>query len=76
VAHRTARLNVFGRQLLVTRIELDGWPVAKAAEAQGVSRTTAHKWPPATGPKAGSGSRTGTRDPTARPAGRRPRRRP
>jgi transposase InsO family protein len=44
VAHRTARLNVFGRQLLVTRIELDGWPVAKAAEAQGVSRTTANKW--------------------------------
>ena len=44
MAHRTARLNVFGRQLLVTRIELDGWPVAKAAEAQGVSRTTAHKW--------------------------------
>jgi transposase InsO family protein len=35
---------MFGRQLLVTRIELDGWPVAKAAEAQGVSRTTAHKW--------------------------------
>jgi len=44
MAHRTARLNVFGRQLLVTRIELDGWPIAKAAEAQGVSRTTAHKW--------------------------------
>jgi transposase InsO family protein len=44
VAHRTARLNVFGRRLLVTRIELDGWPAAKAAEAQGVSRTTAHKW--------------------------------
>ena len=44
MAHRTARLNVFGRQLLVTRIELDSWPVAKAAEAQGVSRTTAHKW--------------------------------
>jgi len=44
MAHRTARLNVFGRRLLVTRIELDGWPVAKAAEAQGVSRTTAHKW--------------------------------
>jgi len=44
MAHRTARLNMFGRQLLVTRIELDGWPVAKAAEAQGVSRTTAHKW--------------------------------
>ena len=44
MAHRTARLNVFGRQLLVTRIEIDGWPVARAAEAQGVSRTTAHKW--------------------------------
>jgi transposase InsO family protein len=44
MAHRTARLNVFGRQLLVTRIAFDGWPVAKAAEAQGVSRTTAHKW--------------------------------
>jgi len=44
MAHRTARLNVFGRQLLVTRMELDGWPVAKAAEAQGVSRTTAAKW--------------------------------
>ena len=44
MAHRTARLNVFGRQLLVNRIELAGWSVAKAAEAQGVSRTTAHKW--------------------------------
>jgi transposase InsO family protein len=44
MAHRTARLNVFGRQLLVTRIEVDGWPVARAAEAQGVSRQTAAKW--------------------------------
>ncbi len=44
MAHRTARLNAFGRRLLVTRIEVDGWPPAKAAEAQGVSRTTAHKW--------------------------------
>lgn len=44
MAHRTARLNVFGRQLLVSRVELDGWSVAKAAEAQGVSRQTAHKW--------------------------------
>ena len=41
VGHRTARLNVFGRQLLVTRVEVDGWSVAKAAEAQGVSRQTA-----------------------------------
>jgi transposase InsO family protein len=44
MAHRTARLNVFGRQLLVTRIEVDGWPVAHAAAAQGVSRQTACKW--------------------------------
>jgi transposase len=44
MAHRTARLNVFGRQLLVTRIELDGWPIARAAEAQALSRTTAHEW--------------------------------
>ena len=44
MAHRTARLNLFGRRLLVTRIAVDGWSVAKAAEAQGVSRTTAHKW--------------------------------
>jgi transposase len=28
----------------VTRIAIDGWPVAKAAEAQGVSPATAHKW--------------------------------
>ena len=44
MAHRTARLNVFGRQLLVNRVVLEGWSNAKAAEAQGVSRTTAHKW--------------------------------
>jgi len=44
IAHRTARLSMFGRRLLVTRIEIDGWPAAKASEAQGVSRTTAHKW--------------------------------
>ena len=44
MAHRTARLNVFGRQLLVGRVELEGWSIAKAAEAQGVSRQTAHKW--------------------------------
>jgi transposase len=28
----------------VSRIEFDGWPVATAAEAQGMSRTTARKW--------------------------------
>ena len=53
MAHRTARLNVFGRQLLVTtdRASTAGrWP--RAAEAQGVSRTTAHKW---VGPVSGRG---------------------
>lgn len=44
MAKHRPRLNVFGRQLLVHRIEDEGWPVARAAEAAGVSRTTAHKW--------------------------------
>jgi transposase InsO family protein len=37
-------LTVFGRQLLVDRVEVDGWTLAKAAEAAGVSRQTATKW--------------------------------
>ncbi len=44
MAHRMAKLNVFGRQLLVTRVEQEGWTTARAAEAQGVSRATAYKW--------------------------------
>lgn len=43
MAHRTARLTVFGRQLLVARIEA-GWPVAHVAEQLGISRSTAYKW--------------------------------
>jgi transposase len=39
-----AKLSVFGRQLLVGRIEQEGWSAARAAEAQGVSRATAYKW--------------------------------
>ena len=42
--HRTAKLTVFGRRLLVERIELEGWPVAHAAAMTGVSRQTATKW--------------------------------
>ena len=38
------RLTEFGRWLLVTRIEAQGWPPATAAEAAGVSRATAYKW--------------------------------
>lgn len=44
MAHRRAKLTVFGRQLLVDRIETDGWTIARAAEAAGVSRQTATKW--------------------------------
>ena len=42
--HRTAKLTVFGRRLLVDRIELEGWPIAHAAAMTGVSRQTATKW--------------------------------
>lgn len=44
MAHRRARLTVFGRQLLVDRVATDGWTIARAAEAAGVSRQTATKW--------------------------------
>lgn len=43
MAHRRARLTVFGRQLLVARVEA-GWPTAHVAEQLGVSRATAYKW--------------------------------
>jgi transposase InsO family protein len=44
VSHRNARLNVRGRQLLVERVCVQGWAVAHAAKAQGVSRQCAHRW--------------------------------
>jgi transposase InsO family protein len=44
VAHPRAKLSVEGRRLLVERVKADGWTVATAAEAQGCSRATAHKW--------------------------------
>jgi transposase InsO family protein len=37
-------LTVFGRQLLIERMEIDHWSIARAAEAAGVSRQTATKW--------------------------------
>ena len=43
MAHRNAALNVHGRILLCERIS-GGWPVAQAAEAQGISRQCAYKW--------------------------------
>ncbi len=44
MAHRRAKLTVEGRKLLVDRVRRQGWTVSTAAEAQGCSRATAHKW--------------------------------
>ena len=43
-SHKNARMTVHGRVLLVERVANQGWPVAKAAEAAGVSKRTAFKW--------------------------------
>ena len=42
--HANARLSVKGRELLVDRILEQGWSLAQAAEAAGVSDRTAGKW--------------------------------
>ena len=44
MAHPRARLNVLGRELLVSRVIVLGWSATTAADAQGVSRATAYKW--------------------------------
>jgi transposase InsO family protein len=44
VGHPRTKLTVFGRQLLIARVEVLGWPVAHAAAMQGISRATAYKW--------------------------------
>jgi transposase InsO family protein len=44
MSHGNARLTPHGRLLLCRRIEIDGWRVAEAAAAAGVSRQTAGKW--------------------------------
>jgi transposase InsO family protein len=44
VAHARAKLTPEGRAALVDRVLVQGWPVARAAEAMAVSRATAHKW--------------------------------
>jgi transposase InsO family protein len=44
VAHRNARLTVYGRLLIVRRVVDEGWSVPTAAEAAGVSRATVYKW--------------------------------
>jgi len=42
--HKNARLTPRGRALMVSRIIDEGWPVAAAARAAGVSERTARKW--------------------------------
>jgi transposase InsO family protein len=42
--HENARLTPSGRAVMISRIEEEGWPVKRAAEASGVSRRTAYRW--------------------------------
>jgi transposase InsO family protein len=42
--HKHARMTVRGRVLLVQRVAMEGWQVAAAASAFGVSVRTAYKW--------------------------------
>ena len=44
MSHRNARLNHHGRLLLVDRVCRQGWAVAHAAKAMGISRQCAHRW--------------------------------
>ena len=44
MAHSRGRLTVYGRQLLVERVTRQGYPVARAAQMQGVSRSCAYLW--------------------------------
>lgn len=43
-SHKHARLTPKGRALLVQRVLEEGWSVAGASQAAGVSRRTAYKW--------------------------------
>lgn len=44
MAHGNARLTPHGRRLIIQRVREEGWPVAHAAKAMGVSRKCAHYW--------------------------------
>lgn len=44
MAHARAKLTPLGRQLLVDRVVVFGWPAVQAAEAAGCSRATVYKW--------------------------------
>jgi transposase InsO family protein len=43
-SHKHARLTPKGRALLVLRVLEEGWTIAAASQAAGVSRRTAYKW--------------------------------
>jgi transposase InsO family protein len=42
--HGNARLNVYGRTLMCRRVREEGWTVAEASEAAGVSERTCYRW--------------------------------
>jgi len=42
--HGSARLSPFSRDLMCRRVRVEGWTVAEAAEAAGVSERTAYRW--------------------------------
>ena len=42
--HGNARLSPWSRQLMCERVRLDGWTVADAADAAGVSERTCYRW--------------------------------
>jgi len=44
VPHANARLNAFGRQLLIDRVVHQGRPVAHVAHELGISRQTGYRW--------------------------------
>ncbi len=44
MAHRSARLSVYARQLLVERVMVLGKPVAMVVTELGVNRATGYKW--------------------------------
>ena len=36
--------TVFGRQLLIKRVVVDGWPVATVSDQLGISRVAGYQW--------------------------------
>jgi transposase InsO family protein len=42
--HKNARLTPLGRAVMISRIEDEGWSLARAAKAAGLSKRTASKW--------------------------------